>query len=76
MLAIVHRILALVKYMSQRSDRSNAESALAAIKGKFGDPLRSKSDTDQINEALCRVLCHNICVLMQAMHELGVEPSF
>lgn len=46
------------------------------IKGKFGDSLRSKSDTGQINEALCKVLCHNICVLVQAMHELGIEPAF
>ena len=34
----------------------------------------SKSDTGQINEALCKVLAHNICVLVQAIHELGIEP--
>ncbi len=38
--------------------------------------LRSKSDTGQINEALCKVLAHNICVLVQATHELGIEPVF
>lgn len=46
------------------------------IKGKFGSHLRSKSDTGQINEALCKVLCHNVCVLIQEMHELGIEPAF
>ena len=46
------------------------------IKGNLGSSLRSKSDTGQINEALCKVLCHNICVLVQAIHELGIEPSF
>jgi len=46
------------------------------IKGKFGDSLRSKSDTGQINEALCKVICHNICVLVQTMHELVIEPTF
>ncbi len=46
------------------------------IKGKFGSSLRSKSDTGQANEALCKVLCHNLCVLVQAMHELGIEPAF
>jgi hypothetical protein len=46
------------------------------IKGKFGSALRSKSDTGQINEALCKVLAHNICVLVQATHELGIEPVF
>jgi len=56
--------------------RSNIESAFSMIKGKFGDALKSKSDTGQVNEALCRVLCHNICCLVQAVHELGIEPTF
>ena len=46
------------------------------IKGKFGSGLRSKSDIGQINEALCKVLAHNVCVLVQAIHELGIEPIF
>ncbi len=56
--------------------RSNIESASSVIKGKFGDALRSKSDTGQINGALRKVLCHNICCLVQAIHELGVGPTF
>ena len=44
------------------------------IKGKFGSALRSKSDVGQVNEALCKVLAHNVCVLIQATHELGIEP--
>ena len=55
---------------------SNIETAYSMIKGKFGSALRSKSDTGQINEALCKVLCHNLCVLVQAMHELGIKPAF
>ena len=31
------------------------------IKSKFGQRLRSKTLTAQINEALCKVLCHNLC---------------
>ncbi len=46
------------------------------IKGKFGSALPSKSDAGQINEALCKVLAHNICVLIQAMHALNVHPIF
>ena len=46
------------------------------IKGKFGSALRSKSDAGQINEALCNVLAHNICVLIQAMHALNIHPIF
>jgi len=46
------------------------------IKGKFGVAVRSKSDIGQLNEVLCKVLCHNLCVLIQAIHELGIEPAF
>jgi len=63
-------------FMEHYHKRSNIETAYSMIKGKFGSSLRSKSDTGQINEALCKVLAHNICVLVQAMHELGIEPAF
>ena len=62
--------------MDHYHKRSNIETAYSMIKGKFGSALRSKSDTGQINEALCKVLAHNICVLIQATHELGIEPVF
>ena len=38
--------------------------------------MQSKSDVGQINEALCKILCHNLCVLVRVIHELGVEPTF
>ncbi len=63
-------------FMEHYHMRSNIESAFSMIKGKFGDSVRSKSDTGQINEALCKVLAHNICVLVQATYELGIEPIF
>ncbi len=59
--------------MEHYHKRSNIETAYSMIKGKFGSALRRKSDTGQINEVLCKVLCHNICVLVQATHELGIE---
>ena len=46
------------------------------IKGKFGGSVRSKSPIAQVNEVLCKVLCHNICVLIQSIYELGIEPTF
>ena len=64
------------EYMRHYHKRSNIETAYSAIKGKFGSSLRSKSDTGQINEELCKILAHNICVLVQAIHELGIEPIF
>jgi len=46
-------------------------------KAKFGDSLRSKSDTGQINEVLCKVICHNLCVLISCIHEIGLDmPTF
>ncbi len=64
------------EYMQHYHKRSNIETAYSMIKGKFGSSLRSKSDTGQINEALCKVLAHNICVLVQAMHNIGTETNF
>lgn len=46
------------------------------IKAKFGDMLRSKTERAQINEALCKVLCHNLCCLINAMYELNLKPKF
>jgi transposase len=63
-------------FMEHYHKRSNIETAYSMIKGKFGSALRSKSDVGQINEALCKVLAHNICVLVAAIHELGIEPVF
>jgi hypothetical protein len=46
------------------------------IKMKFGGAVRSKTPVAQVNEVLCKVLCHNICVLIQSIYELGLEPTF
>jgi hypothetical protein len=43
------------------------------IKRKFGDSLRSKSEVGQYNEILCKVIAHNICVLVACMYEMGLE---
>ena len=63
-------------FMEHYHKRSNIETAFSMIKGKFGSALRSKSDTGQINEALCKVLAHNICVLIHAIHALNIHPIF
>jgi hypothetical protein len=46
------------------------------IKAKFGSVLRSKKETAQVNEALAKCPCHNICRLISAIFELGIEPEF
>ena len=56
--------------------RSNAESTILMIKSKFGERIRSKKEAARFNELLCKVLCHNLCVTIQSMYELGIDPSF
>ena len=55
--------------------RSNVETAFHMIKAKFGDAVKSKTLTAQVNEVLLKVLCHNLAVLVGAMYSLGVDPS-
>lgn len=64
------------RFMQNYHKRSNVESTFHMIKAKFGDSLRSKTRTAQVNEALCKVLCHNICCLIQSMYELNLKPKF
>ncbi len=74
----------MFRYFCERRDeflrhyhkRSNAESTFSAIKAKFGDSVRSKNDVAMKNEVLCKVICHNICCVIQEMHELGIDPVF
>lgn len=46
------------------------------IKRKFGERLRSKTGTVQVNEVLCKVLAHNLCCVIQSMYELSVDVEF
>lgn len=64
------------EFLQHYHKRSNVETTFHMIKSKFGQRLRSKSMTAQINEALCKVLCHNLCVVIQSMYELNITPEF
>ena len=64
------------EFLEHYHKRSNAETTFHMIKSKFGDAVRSKTEVAQVNEVLLKVLCHNICVVIQEMFELGIEPSF
>jgi transposase len=56
--------------------RSNIESTFSAMKRKFGDGIRSKTPTAQKNEALLKVLCHNITCVIHAIEESGAVAAF
>jgi transposase len=64
------------EYLSHYHKRSNVESTFSMIKRKFGDAVRSKDDVAMVNEVLCKILCHNLCCLIQEQCELGIEAEF
>lgn len=64
------------EFLAHYHKRSNVETTFSMIKAKFGERLRSKTETAQFNEALCKVLCHNLCVVIQSMYELNITPEF
>jgi transposase len=64
------------EFLAHYHKRSNVETTFSMIKSKFGERLRSKTATAQINEALTKVLAHNLCVVIQSMYELNITPEF
>jgi transposase len=64
------------EFLEHYHKRSNAETTFHMIKSKFGDAVRSKKEVAQVNEVLLKVLCHNICVVIQELFELGIAPEF
>jgi transposase len=68
----LHRDEFLAKY----HQRSNAESAFSMIKAKFGDSVRSRTDTAMKNEVFCKFIAHNICCVLMSQLELGIAPVF
>jgi transposase len=64
------------EYLQHYHRRSNVESVFSMVKRKFGDAVRSRTDVAMVNEALCKLLAHNLCVLIQEEHELGIESVF
>lgn len=64
------------EFLAHYHKRSNVETVFSMIKAKFGPALRSKTDTAQKNEVYFKVLLHNLCVLVQSIYELGIDPVF
>jgi len=56
--------------------RSNAESGMMMIKSRFGDLTLMRNETGAKNDVLCKILCHNLCVLCQEIFLLGIEFDF
>jgi len=64
------------EFYSRYHKRSNIESCFSMIKRKFGNNVKCKKEVSQDNEDLAKILCHNICVLIQEMFLNGIEVNF
>lgn len=64
------------EFLEHYHKRSNVETTFYMIKSKFEERLRSKSETAQINELMLKLLCHNICCVIQSICELGIKAEF
>ncbi len=64
------------EFLTHYHKRSNVESTFSAIKRKFGDGLKSKNRTAQINELLCKLIAYNITVLIREMQMLRIISDF
>jgi hypothetical protein len=63
------------EYEQHYHKRSNVESTFSAVKRKFGESLRSKTDRSMRNESLAKLVAHNITCVIGAMYELGIDPT-
>lgn len=63
-------------FMKHYNLRSNVETCFHMIKSKFGDSIRSKKETAQVNELLSKILCHNIVCVIHEVCELGIKAEF
>ena len=64
------------EFLAHYHKRSNVESTFSAMKRKFGDTIRSKSPVAQRNEALLKVLCHNLVCVIHEVTESGATATF
>lgn len=63
-------------FMKKYHLRSNAESGFQMIKQRFGDITNMINPTGQQNDIMCKILCHNLCVLVQELFLLNIDFDF
>jgi len=64
------------EFLEQYHKRSNAETTFSAIKAKFGETIKSKNRTAQVNEMLCKIIAYNITVLIHSMYDFGISLNY
>jgi transposase len=63
------------EYLTHYHRRSLVESTFSMVKRKFGDSVKAKTETAMRNEVLAKLVCHNVCCLVSAIYELGIDPD-
>ena len=64
-----------MEFLEHYHKRSNSETVFHMIKTKFSGEIKSRKQTAQVNELLIKILCHNICCVIQEVCELGVKAT-
>jgi transposase len=64
------------EFLGHYHKRSNVETVFSQVKRKFGPSVRSKLETAQFNEVYCKLIAHNIVMVVHSIHELGIDPKF
>lgn len=64
------------EYFAHYHKRSMIESAISMVKRKFGDAVKAKTDMAMRNEALGKLICHNLYCVVSAVYQRGVAPKF
>ncbi|MGI6589479.1 MAG: IS5 family transposase [Candidatus Iainarchaeum sp.] len=61
------------EFLEHYHKRSNVETTFHMIKSKLGDSLKSKNETAQKNELLCKLIAHNIIVLISETSQIKLN---
>lgn len=64
------------EYLAHYHRRSMIESTFSAVKRKFGDSLRAKTDLAMKNETLAKFVCQNVSCVVAGIYERGIDPTF
>ena len=63
------------EFMEHYHQRSNAETPFSMTKLKTGPAIKSRNQTAQFTEVLCKLVAHNIMVLIHEAYKLGIESE-
>jgi transposase len=64
------------EFMMYYHKRSNVETVFSMIKLRLGEFLKCRNFTAQRNELVMKLICHNICCLVQEIFERKVKIDF